>query len=270
LRSTGWGHNAGWRTKQHQAKGEFVFGVHCVRAALLARKREFYRLLLQRDLATGAEEIETMARANMIPVDRFSKHDLNMMVQNRPHNGVILDASPLPLRTANIDQLLNYPQSTVWIALDEVQDPQNFGSIVRSALYFGADGVIVCDKNSAPLSPVTSKASSGAIELLPILRCDSTPRFLKNLRDLRNGNQRIWRVIGLDVNEQAQDCRLIEPNTQPTLLVIGNEGSGLRYSVKQQCDFFVKIQGRCPSEFPMVDSLNVANATTVALYQLKR
>lgn len=66
----------------------------------------------------------------------------------------------------------------MWVALDEVSDPQNFGAILRSALYLGAAGVVTCQRNSAPLSPVVSKASSGAMEVLPVHSAKNLPQFL--------------------------------------------------------------------------------------------
>lgn len=66
----------------------------------------------------------------------------------------------------------------MWVALDEVTDPQNFGAILRSALFLGAAGVVTCQRNSAPLSPVVSKASSGAMEVVPVHSAKNLPQFL--------------------------------------------------------------------------------------------
>lgn len=66
----------------------------------------------------------------------------------------------------------------MWVALDEVTDPQNFGAVLRSALFLGAAGVVTCQRNSAPLSPVVSKASSGAMEVLPVYSAKNLPQLL--------------------------------------------------------------------------------------------
>lgn len=86
------------------------------------------------------------------------QHTLSLMSEDRPHNGVVLDCEPLRPEVLNA---LPSPStnSEVWVALDEINDPQNLGAVLRSCLYFGVTGVVICSKNSAPLSPTTSKAS---------------------------------------------------------------------------------------------------------------
>ncbi|KAF9926104.1 hypothetical protein BGZ67_008263 [Mortierella alpina] len=81
-------------------------------------------------------------------------------------------------------QQLNFPATTkgtppLWIAMDEVTDPTVMGEIVRSASYFGVDGLVVRSKNSAPLSPAVSEASAGAMEIRPIYSVDSLVRFIQ-------------------------------------------------------------------------------------------
>jgi len=109
---------------------------------------------------------QALARAQKmnIPLIETSKHDLNMVTSNRPHQGIVLDASPL-----NCDKMDVFPPADavsssrwpVWLCLDEITDPQNLGAVIRTAFFLGADGVLLCSKNSAPLSGVVSKASSG-------------------------------------------------------------------------------------------------------------
>nr|XP_051225949.1 uncharacterized protein LOC127343797 isoform X5 [Lolium perenne] len=229
--------------------GEGVYGVGPVLAALTAGRREFYALYTQEgmDLSRSnkkkkdkkaIEKVLLMAETMGLKVVEASKHDLNMVVDNRPHQGLVLDASPLEMvNTKELDRVrVDGGKAPVWIALDEVMDPQNLGAIIRSAYFFGAEGVVLCAKNSAPLSGVVSKASAGSLELIELLSCRNMMQFLSSSAE--NG----WRVLGGTVAPKA--IPLSEVTTgEPTILVLGSEGTGLRPLVERSCTHLVKIAG---------------------------
>jgi len=196
----------------------------------------------------GVEKLLKLAERLGLKVIETSKHDLNMVVDNRPHQGLVLDASPLEM--VNIREL--EPVSTegqrapVWMALDEVTDPQNLGAIVRSAYFFGVEGVVLCAKNSAPLSGVVSKASAGSLELIELRSCKNMMQFLSS--SIENG----WRVLGGSVSPKARPLNEVDERV-PTILVLGSEGSGLRPLVERTCTELVRIPGNvsmdgCPGE----------------------
>ncbi|KAF9409214.1 hypothetical protein BGZ94_002027, partial [Podila epigama] len=154
----------------------------------------------------------------------------------------------------------------VWIALDEVVDPQNLGAILRTSMFLGVDGVVVCAKNSAPLSAVVAKASAGALEARPTYSVRSLMKFLKNSQ--ANG----WHVVGAHVTYGSKRNRPIHkwPETgvdQPTILVMGSEGNGLRKQIMNVCDSFIQVPSLSSIE-TNVDSLNVSVATGVILSKL--
>uniref|UniRef100_A0ACD5W1P9 Uncharacterized protein n=1 Tax=Avena sativa TaxID=4498 RepID=A0ACD5W1P9_AVESA len=281
--------------------GEGVYGVGPVLAALTAGRREFYALYTQEgmDLSRsnkkkkdkkGIEKVLLMAETMGLKVVEASKHDLNMVVDNRPHQGLVLDASPLEMvNTKELDPVrVDGGKAPVWIALDEVMDPQNLGAIIRSAYFFGAEGVVLCAKNSAPLSGVVSKASAGSLELIELLSCRNMMQFLSSSAE--NG----WRVLGGTVAPKA--IPLSEVSTgEPTILVLGSEGTGLRPLVERSCTHLVKIAGNGDEfvvgeetdatdadigegdnysgnqdmkSFLAVESLNVSVAAGVLLYHL--
>ena len=283
-----------------QPVGEFVYGFHSVVAALHANKREVHRVYVQTekdaaDDSTAASSSSALHRerekqqlhaaiqrySSQLTVDYISRQQLNLLSHDRPHNGVVIDASPLqpplsdtlptatPLPAAN--DVAAAPVPPLWLLLDEVQDPQNLGAILRSAAFFGATGAVLCKKNCAPLSPVASKASSGCLETVDVRWCKSTVRLIDEAK--KDG----WRVVGLsaeEVNEtkRVRDCRQFEVNG-PTLLVVGNEGRGLRTMVRQSCDELLSIRGGGTDEavevagLALLDSLNVSTAVAIALYQ---
>eukprot|EP01018_Ginkgo_biloba_P027584 Gb_28913 [translate_table: standard] len=284
--------------------GEAVYGVGPVLAALTVVRREFYALYVQEglDLSSrnkkkkdkqGIEQVLQMAGKLGLAVKEASKHDLNMLVDSRPHQGIVLDASPLQM--VSIKELEPVSESEgkhspLWVALDEVTDPQNFGAVIRSAYFFGATGVVVCAKNSAPLSGVVSKASAGSLELTELRSCRNMMQFLD--LSARNG----WRVLGASVESEALPLNEVSPGA-PTILVLGSEGRGLRPLVKRSCSQLISIPGTLPyiatksadigfseeredsearetnigqefNNFLAVESLNVSVAAGVLLYHL--
>ncbi|KAF5187692.1 23S rRNA (guanosine-2'-O-)-methyltransferase RlmB [Thalictrum thalictroides] len=278
--------------------GEGVYGVGPILAALLASRREFYTLYVQEgvDLSSnnrkkkdkkGFEKILKIAQRIGLTTKEVSKHDLNMIVDNRPHQGLVLDASPLDLiNIRELDALVVEGETgPLWVALDEVTDPQNLGAIIRSSYFFGAAGVVLCAKNSAPLSGVVSKASAGSLELMELRSCKNMMQFLSSSAE--NG----WRVLGGSVSSRAVPLNEISPGA-PTILVLGSEGKGLRPLVERSCTDLVRIPGNIPVDvstvededenadkvnhslgeefrsFMAVESLNVSVAAGVLLHHL--
>ncbi|KAH7686369.1 23S rRNA (guanosine(2251)-2'-O)-methyltransferase protein [Dioscorea alata] len=279
--------------------GQGVYGVGPVLAALSVKRRELYALYVQQGLdlsgnnrrkkdKRGVENVLKMAEEIGLKVVETSKHDLNMVVDNRPHQGLVLDASPLEMVSIRELEPMLVEDGRVpplWVALDEVTDPQNLGAIVRSAYFFGAEGVVVCAKNSAPLSGVVSKASAGSLELIELRSCKNMMQFLT--ASAENG----WRVLGGSVSSRAAPLCEIEVGV-PTILVLGSEGTGLRPLVERSCTQLIRIPGNiredvCAGEsetedaetdraqsghalksFLAVESLNVSVATGVLLYHL--
>ncbi|XP_078168269.1 tRNA/rRNA methyltransferase (SpoU) family protein [Carex rostrata] len=270
--------------------GQGVYGVGPVLAALTANRREFHALYIQENMdlsannkkkkdKKGIQKVIQTANKIGLKVVETAKHDLNMVVENRPHQGLVLDASPLEmvgikeLEPISLEQGQKAP---IWVALDEVMDPQNLGAIIRSAYYFGANGVVLCAKNSAPLTGVVSKASAGSLELVELRSCKNMMQFLSGSAD--NG----WRVLGGSVSDEAVSITEIGGNV-PTVLVLGSEGTGLRPLVERSCTGLVRIPGfsdirsgfgaeeesETHSEsFLAVESLNVSVAAGVMLYHL--
>lgn len=134
---------------------------------------------------------------------------------------------------------------------------------MRTAHFFGVDGVLLCSKNSAPLSPAVSKVSSGAIEMMDIY---ATPNLVKFLKE---SNENGWDIIGAagDANPSIDLGQFRQQTTEkPVILVLGNEGTGLRTNVKNGCQSFVRISNACQDQFNgAVDSLNVGVAAGVLI-----
>lgn len=177
---------------------EYLFGVSPILAALRTKRRDMYVLYVQdtmdmdkRKDRKAAEEIQRLADENGCVLETVDKGRLNVMSGDRPHQGFILQCKPLDF--VDISQMEKVSESDarppMWLVLDEVMDPQNFGALVRSAYFLGCDGIITCSKNSATISPTMSKASAGAVELQPIHSTKNLMRFLETSKE--NG----WQVL---------------------------------------------------------------------------
>lgn len=279
--------------------GQGVYGVGPVLAALSAGRREFYALYVQEGLdlsnnnrkkkdKKSFERVLRMAENFGLNIKELRKHDLNMAADNRPHQGLLLDASPLEMvKIKELDPVsVEEDKGSLWVALDEVTDPQNLGAIIRSSYFFGASGVVLCAKNSAPLSGVVSKASAGSLELMELRYCKNMMQFLTSSAE--NG----WRVLGGSVSSKAIPLNEIVPS-EPTILVLGSEGTGLRPLVERSCTQLIRIPGNIPVDvtvggvndsetmevnhgcsaeefrsFLAVESLNVSVAAGVLLHHL--
>ena len=245
-------------------EGDHLYGISTIRAALVAGRRNVTELLVQEgmDVANkkdekAAAEILERAAALGVPVKYTAKHDLNMLSDNRPHQGFILRASPMQFRRK--DRMEPASSFKCVLALDEVWDPQNFGALLRTSRFLNVDAVVVCAKNSAPLSPTVSKASSGAMELMDIYSTDNLMKFIDG--SVEAG----WQVVGTALDPTATDLAAL-PLQKPTILVLGNEGHGIRTNILRRCTHLVKIPGEGANE--VVDSLNVSVTGGILLHHL--
>lgn len=240
---------------------EWITGRNPVFECLRSQRRHFFRLLIAR----GAEEsgrlseILDLARQMKLHIERVEKTELVAIHEH--HQGVALHASEFPY--ADITEIFSLAEKAAeplfMLLLDQVQDPQNFGTLIRSAELFGVHGILIPPDRAAGVTPAVVNASSGGSEHLLIAQGNLAQAIDKiKARDA-------W-VIGLDMDTQSQP--LDKANLAGALaLVVGSEGGGLRRLVREKCDLIAHIptSGR-------LDSLNAAVAGSIALYaaSLKR
>lgn len=202
--------------------------------------------------ALGA--LERFARDHGIVVERTGRAELDRRARGVSHQGAMALARPLVVTDLDETALGAMP---LVLALDEVQDPQNFGAIIRSSVAMGATAVVWPEHRSAPLSPATFRASAGAVEHAVLYRVPALPRALERLR--AEGLV----VVGLDITATLSIDE-VDLN-RPVSIVIGSEGKGLRKTVKGCCD----VLARLPMPGP-IEALNASAAAAVALYEAAR
>ena len=243
-----------------------IYGISSVLVALRSGKRNISELLTQEGMqlankkdANAAVTIINLAKEKNICVKTLSKHDLNMLTENRPHQGFVLRAQPLKFQKKDCLEMVSSFKCV--LALDEVWDPMNFGALLRTCYFLGVDEVVVCSKNSAPLSPTVSKASAGALEMMDVTSTDNMMRFL----DKSQGNG--WQVVGTALAEEAMELSNL-PLDKPTILVLGNEGHGVRTNILKRCSHLIKITGSAKDSDSLVDSLNVSVTGGILLHHI--
>ena len=231
-----------------------IIGRIPVLEALRAGKRTAHRLYV----LESARDIEAIrAAAGGTPLEALSRRELDSRAGGENHQGVILEVSPLP--RLQLDEWLEKctdPEAFL-VVLDEIEDPQNFGAITRSAAACGAVAVLFGKDRAAPVSPAAAKAAAGAFEHVDLIQVPNIPRALDQLK--AGG---FW-VAGLagDAPQVLWEGRL----TGRIALVIGNEGRGMRRLVQSKCDLLLRI--------PMtgaITSLNASVSAGIALAECRR
>ncbi len=231
-----------------------LYGITPVHEALRAGRRSIERLLVKEGKPSPRlRDILDLARERGVPVETRTVHEIGREVRSRQHQGVALECGELP--TLDLDDLLGGlpPGPALILALDQVEDPQNLGALIRTAAFLGADAVLTLRSRSAPLSPAASKASAGTMEFFPVVQA---PNLAESLRRLQREG---WWVAGSSLAEGCVDYRDIAP-AEKTVLVMGAEGSGIRSLTGRRCDALVKIPGT-----PEVESLNVTVSAGILL-----
>ncbi|KZD04691.1 23S rRNA (guanosine(2251)-2'-O)-methyltransferase RlmB [Oceanibaculum pacificum] len=231
----------------------FVWGVHAVRAALDNPRRKAKRLLMT------AQARETMgALPAGLPVDIVERAQIDSLFPDAVHQGLALQVEPLAdLDLGDIVEAVGPADPLLLVVLDQVTDPHNVGAILRSAAAFGAAGLVVQDRHSPAATGTLAKSASGALDLVPIVRVTNLARALDQMKAAG------LFCIGFD-SEAPAALQQIEPGNR-VALVMGAEGPGLRRLTRERCDALARL----PTAGPIA-SLNVSNATAIALYDMAR
>jgi 23S rRNA (guanosine2251-2'-O)-methyltransferase len=240
---------------------EVLYGLHPVEEALRAGKRRFDHVLVARERHDDRlARLVAACREAGIRVRQEPREQLTQAAQTTAHQGVVALVRPqefLAIEDLFLPDPAKPDAARLVLALDGVEDPQNFGALLRVADGAGVDGVVLTERRAAPLSAVAAKASAGAVEHLRIARVVNLVRALEDLKQ-----KNLW-IVGLDERGQTDYDRF--DLTGDMVLVLGREGAGLHDLVRRSCDHLLRI--------PMaggVSSLNVAAAGAVVLYEAAR
>ena len=237
---------------------DVVYGKHSVRAVLLARPQSINRLLLGGKESYHADLIALArgagVRPELVPWPEFRR--VTGLGDDDKHQGAAVLTKRRELLTeADLGRLAD---KRVVLALDQISDPQNLGTILRSAAFFGVDGVLLLKNRSAEVTPLVSRVAVGGAELVDSYRVTNLARSLERLKDMG-----YW-IYGLD--ERGSATLAQAEFDERCVLVVGAEGEGLRKRTKEFCDALVRIPGGRRG----LESLNAGVATAVALAEVFR
>lgn len=254
---------------------EILFGVAPCSMALSQARRDLFRLFLKRSggpqrLVTSEFVLQAAARG--VPVLHVGRRELDTLCGGRVHQGVCLEATPLRFKRLEeaeepgLGDGESPNRQLLWLALEQIQDPMNLGALLRSAYFLGVDRVVTSQRNSCPLTPTVSKASSGAMEVFDVYSTDDLRSFLK--AKAAEG----WEVVGtVSQSETVENVPVISCLefrwNKPIILVIGSEGDGLSLETQLLCHQMLVIpSGR--ALHPGIESLNVSVATGILLHSI--
>lgn len=237
----------------------WLYGTHAVLAALANEERCCKRLVLTEDARASIEKnLSNINALHGIAPEVMAKQAIGgLLPPGAVHQGIALLAEPLPV--FGLDALLATTKEkagAVIVLLDQVTDPQNVGAVLRSAAAFGAEAVLLPNRHAPATTGTLAKAASGALESVPLIHVSNLARAMGALKEAD-----FW-CVGLDADAKTplQDLGM----QGRTALVLGAEGKGLRRLTRDHCDFLAKL----PIQRGAIESLNVAAATAVALYEL--
>lgn len=196
-------------------------------------------------------EISKIASKKRIIIKYCDQKKLDLMFKNLNHQGIIAQISSR--KYVEIEDIINIAnkkkQKPFILILDKIQDPHNFGAIIRTAECMGVHGIIISKRHSVSITPTVEKCSCGALSYIKICRVENLNRACENLK-----KNNIW-ICGTDsVGENFNKLKNLFIN--PIALIIGSEGNGMSNSIKKQCDVIASI--------PMQGKINSLNASVAA------
>ncbi len=234
---------------------EWIVGRNPVYEVLRARRRQPFRLRLGRGVEEKGSLAETvqLCAARKVPVERVPRSELDALGAN--HQGVALEASAYPYRS--LDEMLvlarQRGEPAFILILDTLQDPQNLGTLLRTAEAVGVHGALLPLAQTATITPAVVHACSGACEHL-LVGQENLAQAIASLKEAG-----LW-VVGLESGPQALPPAQVRLDG-PLALVVGSEGQGMRRLVRDSCDLLLHLPMR-----GQVASLNAAVAGSIALY----
>ena len=202
------------------------------------------------------QAIVSHARQVGIPIRSVERNTLNSQLGGANHQGVALETSSYPFVDLEdcLDIAQKHAEQVLLVLLDHVQDPQNIGTLLRTAEVCGVHGIILPSRRSAGITPAVVNTSSGASEHLHIVNGGNLGQTIRTLQQ-----NDVW-IVGVENDSRATEFDRTDLNL-PLGLVFGAEGSGLSRLTRERCDFLVRLPMR-----GQVSSLNVAVAGSIVLY----
>ncbi len=236
---------------------KYIYGYQPVREVLRHRPEQVEQIMLSRE-QSHSREIIALAQKGRIQISFLPRPELERLAGTREHQGA-LALAPLP-ESISLEDLLEKTQArpdSLLVFLDQIEDPQNLGAIIRTAECAGADGVIIPERRSAGVTPSVLKACSGALEYIPLAIVTNLAAGLEKVKQAG-----YW----IYAAEAEAEKTLWETEFSPkSALVIGSEGKGIRPLVAKSSDFPIRIP-----QSGKIESLNASASAAVLIFEYRR
>ncbi|MGD0566339.1 MAG: 23S rRNA (guanosine(2251)-2'-O)-methyltransferase RlmB [Candidatus Goldiibacteriota bacterium] len=230
-----------------------IYGRNVIREIIASKNRkirELHAIIKIKD----ADDILAHCREKGVKTVIETREQLNKYTGTEKNQGIAAVIDDIELYSLEEFLAKKTSEKMTLAVLDEIEDPHNFGAILRSCEVLGVCGIIIASRRSAPVNDTVFKVSSGALDKVPVIQVANINNALEALK--KDG---FW-IYGLDLQaEKFLDEVVFD---KKSAIVLGNEGSGIRQLVKKNCDFLVKIR-----QAGTLDSLNVSNAAAIVFYQ---
>jgi 23S rRNA (guanosine2251-2'-O)-methyltransferase len=239
---------------------QIIYGIHPVKEALKSSHLQIEKILIGTQTPhPSLQSVIDLASKRKIPVTLTTRDSLERMTKGGVHQNVVGLVKETPY--ADIAEILSSWKRTgdkaLFLILDGIQDPQNFGSLIRTALGCGVHGIIIPRDRSVGITPVVVKASAGAAAHLPIARVANIAAAIEALK-----KEGIW-VYG--ASGEAKDLIYQLDLDMDLAIVVGAEGKGIRPLVKKKCDRLLSIPMKGP-----VSSFNASVSGGIILYEVMK
>jgi 23S rRNA (guanosine2251-2'-O)-methyltransferase len=246
-------HSHSQKSKAAIPEEQLIMGVHTVQEVLRHARNSILAVYTSVSDSTKKRKHELLEECvkRGIPVHQSSFEALTKMVGSDSHQSFV--AHIKPRKFCEIQEFIREKSEAFVVMLDQIFDPQNFGAILRSAECFGADAVVWSKNRGCDLTPLATKASCGASELMPLMR-------VSNLADsLEKFKKAGYEIIASVADPEAHSIFTIRP-AEKTVLIIGSEGEGIQHLLRKKADrlVFIPLSGK-------IESLNAAQATAILL-----
>lgn len=242
--------------KEKREKQEWIYGKNAVNAVLKNASRKISRILMTHDRFKSLDR--SLVKAYSKDIEIVESRQISKIIGSKDkHQNASIKAGDLIEKTP-LDVLLqkNSHEKTVILVLDEIQDPQNIGAIIRSAYCFNATAIVITKHNSPSINCSVIRASAGYSEVLPIYFVSNLSYFLKKIHGLN------FVRFGLDVMGDTLLGSDPFSSYDKICFVLGSESRGMKNLTKYHCDQLIRIEMNRNA-----DSLNVTNATAIVLHQ---
>lgn len=223
---------------------EIIYGKNVVLQALASKRKVFNLYVLENN-------VNVLKKNNIFKYTTATKKKLDQLTNNGVHQGFVAEVEDY--KTYHLDDIIQ--NNGLIVLLDGIEDPHNFGAILRSCDACGVDGVIIGKNRSVKLNATVAKVSTGAIDHVKVCEVTNLTQTIEQLK------KRGYWIVGTDVRN-ATDYRQMKVDV-PLVIVIGNEGKGISQLVAKNCDYMVHI--------PMlgsVESLNASVSCALLLYNI--